>query len=66
MMRPWFCYAPHGCEKRAEEYTPEMRIKPCMAASHASLSGDVGDYVGGGCSCGLQGAHAVLADSVQW
>lgn len=36
-----------------------------MAAAHDSLSGDVGDYVGGGCSCGLQGAHAGLADSVQ-
>lgn len=37
-----------------------------LAAAHGILSADVGDYVGGGCSCGLQGAHAVLADSEQW
>lgn len=44
---------------------PEVRIQSCMPAPRGSLSADVGDYVGGGCSCGLQGAHAVLADSMQ-
>lgn len=59
-------FAPYGCEKELNTHTKEMRVESCMAALRGSLSGDVGDYVGGGCSCGLRGAHAVLADSVQW
>lgn len=38
----------------------EMRVEPCVAARRGSLSAAVGDDVGGGCSCGLQGAHVVL------
>lgn len=43
-----------------EKDAKEMHVESCMAARRGSLSGDVGDDVGGGCSCGLQGAHAVL------
>lgn len=47
----------------------EMHVESCMAARRGSSSGDVGDDVGGGCSCGLQGAHVVLcrfAAVVSW
>lgn len=58
---PLSIFAPPGCWKKSRTHNAkEMHVESCMAARRGSLSGDVGDDVGGGCSCGLQGAHAVL------
>lgn len=66
MERPWFCSVLGSYKKERKGMHRHRRdAQCCMAAPRGSLSGGVGDSVGGGCSCGLQRACTALADSAQ-
>lgn len=70
MIRLWLCFV-NGCggKKSRRTHTREAHLVLHGGFSwlfKMALQEMWAMYVGGGCSCGLQGAHAVLADSVQW